>query len=123
MPSALSYQLHDTIGDPAKFTASAVEIVGSKPDVIVAVSPPAVLALKQLTNSIPIIFESVGDAVAYGFVENLAKPGGNITGVENFGFAMGGKWIEVLKEIAPTVSNVAFIYHPTTTTQGYEAYL
>ena len=110
-------------GDETLFVRYAQEIVSSAPDVIVAVSPPAVLALREQTRTIPIVFESVGDPVGYGFIDSMARPGGNITGIANFGFAMGGKWVEILKEIAPNLSRAAFIYHPATTTKGYDAYL
>jgi putative ABC transport system substrate-binding protein len=109
-------------GRQERFSDLATQIVRSAPDLIVAISPPAVLALQRQTKSVPIVFSSVGDPVGYGFIDSMARPGGNITGIANFGFAMGGKWIEILKEISPSLRRAAFLYHPGTTTSGYDAY-
>jgi len=110
-------------GNSSNFVKYAAELIDLAPDVIVAWSPPAVFALQDRTRSVPIVFIAVGDPVGYGIIPSMSQPGGNITGVANFGFAMGGKWIELLKEIAPSVSRVGFFYHPSTTTKGYDAYL
>ena len=77
-----------------------------KPDAILAITTPAVLALRQATRLIPIVFTNVGDPVDSGFVESLARPGGNITGIATFLNTMGGKWLELFKEIAPRVARV-----------------
>lgn len=68
--------------------------------------------MRKATQTIPIVFVSVSDPVGGGFVTNLARPGANITGFQNFETAIGGKWLQVLKEIAPGVRHVAFIYSP-----------
>ena len=68
--------------------------------------------LRNATQSIPIVFVTVSDPVGSGFVTNLARPGGNITGFENFQTAIGGKWLEVLKDIAPEVRRIAFVHSP-----------
>jgi putative ABC transport system substrate-binding protein len=90
----------------------AVELVAVAPDVIVAYANPSVAALLQATRVIPIIFAQVSDPVGSGFVASLARPGGNITGFHNFETAIGGKWLEVLKQIAPGVHRVAVVHNP-----------
>jgi putative tryptophan/tyrosine transport system substrate-binding protein len=87
----------------------ATELVRLPVDVIVAVGDPVIFAAKQATNTIPIVMAGVGDPVARGFVASLARPGGNITGVSNFAVALMGKWLELLKEILPTLSQVAVL--------------
>ena len=82
------------------------------PDIIVVWANPAAAILRRATQTIPIVFTTVSDPVGGGFVANLAHPGGNITGFQNFETAIGGKWLEVLKEIAPKVRRVAFVYSP-----------
>lgn len=87
----------------------AAELVRTAPDVILAHSPPALAAVQQQTRTIPTVFIQVGDPVGSGFIPSLSKPGGNITGFTNFEFAMGGKWLELLKEIAPSATQVLVI--------------
>lgn len=84
-------------------------------DVLVCVSPPAVLAAKNATTTVPIVFASVTDPVASGVVTSLARPGGNITGasIGVSGPGFGGKWVELLKEAVPGVSQVAVLWNPT----------
>ena len=101
-------------GDSDQMQAYAGELVDSAPDVIVASSTPALAALKQATRAIPIIFCVVSDPAGQGFVANLARPGGNITGFSFVDFPMLGKWVEVLKEIAPGVRRVALVFNPQT---------
>jgi putative tryptophan/tyrosine transport system substrate-binding protein len=86
--------------------AIAREIVALEPEVILVQSNPGVAAIRQVTSTIPIVFVSVADPVESGFVESLARPGGNITGFSNFEASMGGKWLEALKQIAPRVTRV-----------------
>ena len=90
----------------------AGELVAVAPDVIVVYTNPAVAVLRQATRVIPIVFVQVSDPVGSGFVASLARPEGNITGFHNFETAIGGKWLEVLKQIAPGVQRVAVIYNP-----------
>jgi putative ABC transport system substrate-binding protein len=92
----------------------ARELVGMSPDLIVAGSPAVVLALLQQTRTIPIVFASATDPVGQGFVESLGRPGGNVTGFTSFEFSMGGKWIELLKDIAPGLEQVAVVFNPDT---------
>jgi putative ABC transport system substrate-binding protein len=90
-------------GDADRSTAFAAELVRSAPDVIVAVSNPTLAELQRLTRTIPIVFAQVSDPVGSGFVAGIARPGGNITGFQNFEPTMGGKWLGVLKEAAPNL--------------------
>jgi len=94
---------------------AAVELVALSPDVILTNSTQAVAVLQQATRSVPIVFALVADPVSAGFVDSLAKPGGNITGFTNFDYGMGAKWVELLKEIAPYVTHVGVIRDPTVT--------
>jgi putative ABC transport system substrate-binding protein len=82
----------------------AVELVALGPDVVMAYSSNAVPPLLQATRTVPIVFAAVADPVGAGYVESLARPGGSVTGFSGFEFAMGGKWLELLKEIAPRVT-------------------
>jgi putative tryptophan/tyrosine transport system substrate-binding protein len=99
-------------GDPERAKAHAKELVEQSPDVIVANGTPAVAALRQLTSSIPIVFVVVVDPVGAGFVKSLSRPGGNITGFSTFEPQIGGKWLELLKEIAPRISRVGVLMDP-----------
>jgi putative tryptophan/tyrosine transport system substrate-binding protein len=101
-------------GEAARFQSSAAQLVALKPDVILAVTTPAVEAVRRETPTIPIVFVSVVDPVQQGLVDSLARPGGNITGFTNFEPSMGGKWLGVLKEIAPDVARVALMFNPET---------
>jgi putative tryptophan/tyrosine transport system substrate-binding protein len=92
----------------------AKELVSLAPNAIVVQGSPAVAALRQETQSIPIVFVNTTDPVGQGFVTSLAHPGGNITGFSDFDPEMGSKWLELLKEIAPGIARVAVIFNPTT---------
>ena len=98
------------IGDAEHIKASAAELVHSAPDVIVVMATPALVELRRLTSTIPIVFTQVGDPVGNGFVAGLARPGGNITGFQTFDPAMGGKWLGLLKEAAPNLSRAAVLF-------------
>jgi len=91
-------------GDPALSAADAAELVGLSPDAILATSTPSVATLRQQTRAIPIVFVRVSDPVGQGFVQSLARPGGNITGFSAFDAPLMGKWLELLKEVAPRVN-------------------
>src|SRR5215467_5248676 len=99
-------------GDPDRFRKYAVELVALAPDVILATGTPVTAALLQATRSVPIVFAQVVDPVANGFVESLARPGGNATGFTIFEYGLGGKWLELLKEIAPHVTRAAVLRDP-----------
>jgi putative ABC transport system substrate-binding protein len=103
-------------GDVDRVRAYARQLIDTAPDVIVAETTPAVTAVRQLTPTTPIVFLQAGNPVGSGFVASLAHPGGNITGFTNFEPAMGGKWLELLKEIAPRMLRTAAIFNPETHT-------
>jgi putative ABC transport system substrate-binding protein len=90
----------------------ADDLVHSKPDVIVAVASPSTRAVKDATGTIPIVFVDIGDPVANGFVTNLARPGGNLTGVSAEAVEIGNKGLQILKEVVPNIERVAVISNP-----------
>ena len=100
--------------DAVRIRALAAELVNLKPDAILGASTPVVAALRAETSTIPIVFVQVIDPVAAGFVTSLARPGGNLTGITNFEFTVGGKWLETLKEMSPQLARVAVLYNPKT---------
>ncbi len=97
---------------PERMRAGTEELITLAPDIIVVWANPAAAIVRKATQTIPIVFVVVSDPVGGGFVANLARPGGNITGFQNFETAIGGKWLQVLREIAPGVRRVAFVYSP-----------
>ena len=101
-------------GDPTLYKTYAAELVGLAPDAILASPGTSVAALRQQTRSIPIVIVLLPDPVGQGFVQSLARPGGNITGFSSFDGPLMGKWLELLKEVAPSVTHVAVIYNPGT---------
>jgi putative ABC transport system substrate-binding protein len=105
-------------GDADRTRRYAAELVALAPDVILATGSPTVVALQQATRSAAIVFADVGDPVGQGFVETLARPGGNTTGFMLFEYAMGGKWLELLKEIAPGVTRAAVLRDTASTVAG-----
>jgi putative ABC transport system substrate-binding protein len=102
------------VGDPAKILEAARELIGLRPDLLVANATPSLVAMRQLTSTIPIVFVSVADPVGQGFVPSLARPGGNMTGFSVEEASLGGKWLELLKQISPRSGHVAIIYNPDT---------
>ncbi len=92
----------------------AKELVGSQPELIFSTNTPATATLLQQTRTIPIVFVQVTDPVGSGFVASLPRPGGNVTGFITMAPTMAGKWLELLKEIAPRVKRVAFLFNPAT---------
>ena len=101
-------------GDAARTNAFAVELVGLAPDLILATNTPTARSLKQATETIPIVFSGLADPIADGIVANLSSPQGNITGFTSFNAAISGKWLQLLKEIAPATDRVVVIYNPDT---------
>src|SRR5262249_28066849 len=91
--------------------AHIADVVGIRPDVIVAQNTPMIAALRRQTTTIPIVFLQVSDPVGAGFVESLPRPGGNVTGFTNTMASLGGKWLELLREAAPGVSQVGFLFN------------
>lgn len=101
--------------DVDRIRSSALELLALEPDVILAVSSPVMAALQQLTHTMPIVFVNITDPVGAGFVDSLARPGGNITGFALFEYGLAGKWLGLLKQIAPAVTRVAVIRDSKTT--------
>jgi putative ABC transport system substrate-binding protein len=99
-------------GDIDRIQAVAQELVGLQPDIIVATGIRATVALLRETRTIPIVFAGVGDPVVSGLVPRLDRPGGNITGFALFEATLGGKWLELLSEIAPGLKRAAFMFNP-----------
>ena len=91
-------------GDIDRIRTFAKELAGLRPDVLIGRSTPTTAALKQETAAVPIIFVNVPEPVEQGFVESLARPGGNITGFTNFEASIGGKWLQLLKEVDPRIT-------------------
>ena len=112
--SDLRIELRWAESDPDRLRAFAKELVELRPDAIVAGSTAGVVALARETRTIPIVFATVADPIGSGFAGSLAHPGGNITGFAAVDSAMGGKWLELLKEIAPRTERVALLFNPVT---------
>jgi putative ABC transport system substrate-binding protein len=109
-------------GDLGRIRAYATELVHSAPGLIVGSGTPIIAALKEATSTIPIVFNLVNDPVGQGFVASLSRPGGNITGFTFIDFPMIGKWLEMIKEIAPSVRHIVLMFNPDTT-PFYPAFL
>jgi putative ABC transport system substrate-binding protein len=105
-------ELRFTSGDPDATRRSAKELVDWQPDLILADSTTATAAAAGQTRTIPIVFVQVSDPVGSGFVASIPRPGGNVTGFTNLAPTMSGKWLSLLKEIAPNVVRVSFLFHP-----------
>lgn len=102
-------------GDPALFARYAAELVALDPDVLLAPSAAALVALRRQTGTIPIVFTLIADPVGLGFVASLARPGGNITGFSAYDSPMATKWLQMLTQITPPVARVAVLFNPGTT--------
>jgi putative ABC transport system substrate-binding protein len=111
-----------TGGDIDRIRAYTAELVALAPEVVLSSSTPVIAALKQATRSIPIVFVSVNDPVAQGYVSSVAHPGENITGFSYMDYSVVGKGIELLKKAAPGVTRVGFMFNPETYPY-YEVYL
>jgi putative tryptophan/tyrosine transport system substrate-binding protein len=98
--------------DTARIRASAKELVELQPEVILARTTPVTTALLNETRTIPIVFVVVSDPVGDGLVASVARPGGNVTGFTNVDASLGGKWLQLLKEIAPRIKRIAFMFDP-----------
>jgi putative ABC transport system substrate-binding protein len=105
-------------GDTALARIYAAQLIGLTPDVIVANTTTNLIAIRQATSTVPVVFLSVSDPVEQGFVTNVARPGGNLTGFSAFEFSIGGKWLDLLKEIAPGLERVGVMFNPDTSPQS-----
>jgi putative tryptophan/tyrosine transport system substrate-binding protein len=103
-------------GNPDRNRSFAKELVGLNPDVILVNSTSATAAMQRETSTIPVVFVTVSDPVGSGFVASLARPGGNITGFINVEASIAGKWLELLKEIAPRTKRAGLMFNPATAT-------
>jgi ABC-type uncharacterized transport system substrate-binding protein len=100
-------------GDSNRIRKYAAELLALGPDIVLATASIAVAPLLQATRTVPIVFVQVVDPVGGGFIDSLARPGGNATGFTQFEYSLSGKWLELLKEVAPHVSRVAVVRDPT----------
>jgi putative ABC transport system substrate-binding protein len=105
-------------GDAQLARIYAAQLIGLMPDVILASTTLNLSVIQQATNTVPIVFVLVSDPVEQGFVASIAKPGGNLTGFGGFEFSIGGKWLDLLKEIAPSLARVAVMFNPDTAPQS-----
>ena len=101
-------------GDRDRFRLHAAELVKLKSEIVVAVSTPAVKALQRELVTLPIVFTQVSDPLGQDIVKSLAQPGGAVTGFANYDRAMGGKWLELLKEVAPALTSAVVVFNPQT---------
>src|SRR5215467_1056532 len=108
----IDYRWATDDGDRLRNEAAA--LLAAAPDVILANSTPVLAELRRQSTRLPMVFVQVTDPVGGGFVPSLARPGGNITGFTIFEFAIGGKWLQTLKEVAPAVKRVAAVFNPQT---------
>jgi ABC-type uncharacterized transport system substrate-binding protein len=100
--------------NPNRLRIDAEELVRLSPDVLLCVATPALIALQHATRSIPIVFANVADPVGQGLIASFARPGGNTTGFGAFDFSMAGKWVQAIKDIAPSVIRIGVIFNPET---------
>jgi putative ABC transport system substrate-binding protein len=112
--SNLRIELRWAAGDPDRMRTLAKELVDLRPNAILGVTTPVISALARETRTIPIVFTGVSDPIGSGFAANLAHPGGNITGFMINDPALGGKWVQLLKEIAPRTVRVELLFNPAT---------
>jgi putative ABC transport system substrate-binding protein len=112
-----------TNADTMRANSFATELVALQPDVILTASTPATAALHRETTSVPVVFTMVSDPVGAGFIANLRRPGGNITGFMHTEATMGGKWLDLLKQIAPGIKRAAIMFNPDTAPGGGKFFL
>jgi putative ABC transport system substrate-binding protein len=100
--------------NPNLLSRYAEELVRAAPDILLAFGTPTLIPLHKATTTIPIVFAGVSDPVGQGFVANVSHPGGNLTGFSNFDPDIGGKWLQVLKDVSPSVTHVTVMFNPRT---------
>jgi putative ABC transport system substrate-binding protein len=120
--SNVRFELRWAGGDTVRLQSLAKELVELPCDVILTRNTPVTAAVRRETRTIPIVFVVVADPVGDGFVQSLARPGGNITGFSTSEPSLGGKWLQLLKEIAPQVGQVDVIFNPNTAPDGGSSY-
>jgi putative ABC transport system substrate-binding protein len=108
------YEVRWGAGDAARARDYAKELVALNPDLILATNTPTARALKQATETIPVVFTGLADPIADGIVGSYASPSGNFTGFVSFSAAIAGKWLQLLKEVAPSATQVGVLYNPDT---------
>jgi putative tryptophan/tyrosine transport system substrate-binding protein len=99
-------------GDVNRMREYAKELLDLGPDLVLATNTPSATAIMEVTHKIPLLFVNVTDPVGSGIVSSLSNPRGNATGFTNFEFTMGGKWLQILKEVAPNIKRTAIIFNP-----------
>src|SRR5262245_43607457 len=105
-------------GDAGLARIYAAQLIGLTPDVILVSSTTNLTVIQQATSTVPVVFVQVSDPVEQGFVASITKPGGNLTGFSAYEFSVGGKWVDLLKEIAPSLTRVAVMFNPDTSPQS-----
>ncbi len=110
-------------GEPGRMGWLAKDLVAQRPDVLVGVATPAVTALLAETETIPIVFTEVSDPVGAGFVDSVAHPGRNATGFVDIEASLAGKWVEMLREVVPSMTRVGFLFNPRTAPENGSYYM
>jgi putative tryptophan/tyrosine transport system substrate-binding protein len=121
--SNIRVDLHWDVRERARAEVIAKDIIAVQPDLIVSHAVTATSAVSRLTKTIPIVFVNVFDPVTLGFVSSFARPGGNITGFTSLEPSLGGKWLEILKDLDPRIWRVAMLFNPETAAAGGKLYL
>jgi putative ABC transport system substrate-binding protein len=117
--SNIQFDFRYAADDPGRIRAVAVELLGLRPDVMVSNSNLVTAILQSEVRFVPLVFISVSDPIGSGFVTDLARPAGNVTGFANFQPSMGGRWLDKLREIVPQAARVGLLYHPEPPNIGY----
>lgn len=117
------FEIRSTFGGPDRLKTAVQELIDLKPDVILTGSTVETAAMLQATRTIPIVFATANDPVGNGFVESLARPGGNVTGFTSSTAEMGSKWLQLIRETVPDLARVGALFNPATTPRGGRFYL
>jgi putative ABC transport system substrate-binding protein len=110
--SDIRFDIRYSARDTDHVRSEVTELLALRPDVIFAGNTSALAAINRQTQAVPVVFAQVDDPVVQGFVKSLARPGGNITGFTSFEKGIGGKWLQLLKDVTPSIAHVGFIYDP-----------
>jgi putative tryptophan/tyrosine transport system substrate-binding protein len=109
---------HRVAGDAQAIRSRAAELISLGPELIVVHTTPATNAVRQAGHNVPIVFIAVSDPIGTGFVESFSRPGGNVTGFTNLEATIGSKWLELMRDIAPSVRRVSMLFNPATANTG-----